>query len=64
MGQPSNKIWPDVASIRPVITFIGVDLPEPFGRDIRSLRRGARKSLRYWTPRMRALFPRRRYTGK
>src|SRR5262245_27480879 len=30
-GSPPTKISPDVISIRPVIIFIVVDLPEPFG---------------------------------
>src|SRR5438093_5708708 len=31
MGSPSNRIAPDVISISPVIIFMVVDLPEPFG---------------------------------
>jgi len=31
MGTLSNRIRPEVISIRPVIIFMVVDLPEPFG---------------------------------
>ena len=31
MGSPSNRISPEVVSISPVIIFMVVDLPEPFG---------------------------------
>ena len=31
IGSPSNRISPEVGSIRPVIILIVVDLPEPFG---------------------------------
>src|SRR2546428_13637100 len=31
MGLSSNRIFPDVGCRRPVIIFIVVDLPEPFG---------------------------------
>ena len=31
MGWPSKRISPEVVSISPVIIFIVVDLPEPFG---------------------------------
>ena len=31
VGSPSNRISPDVVPIRPVIIFMVVDLPDPFG---------------------------------
>ena len=30
-GSPSKKIWPDEVCRSPVIIFMVVDLPEPFG---------------------------------
>src|SRR5580658_3897424 len=31
IGTPSKKIWPEVIWMSPVIIFMVVDLPEPFG---------------------------------